>query len=113
MNQLTPTLKLHVINDNYGYHFNSLIIEHKNNYYNLQASTKDTIHIFTESLGIYVLTINRDNGYIGLNAYMSPEPDALNSMYLKNNQEIIEALGIHWDAMEPVAIVHKLIDCLY
>jgi hypothetical protein len=42
-----------------------LILEHNNRNYYLNAGTRDTIHIFTKSICIYVLTINRPLGYIG------------------------------------------------
>lgn len=113
MIQILPNIRLHITNDNKGTYINALILEHDGDNYHLQGGTKDTIYAFTESLGIYVLTINKAIGSVGLNAFMSPEPDALNSTYLNNNQEIMEALGINWDVMEPVDMVRKLIDYLF
>ncbi len=113
MNTIIPTIKLFTSKSNTGTHINSLILEHQGNYYHLQGRTADTIHVFTEGLGIYVLTVNKGHSYIGLNCYMAPEPDYLNIICLHNNQEIREYLGSKWESMKPLAIVQKLINYLY
>lgn len=89
------------------------MFNHNCHSYHFQGRTTDTICIFTESIGIYVLTINKAVGYIGLNSYMQPEPDPINSIILHNCQEIRETLGVKWEGMRPIAIVQKLISCLY
>jgi hypothetical protein len=96
-----------------GLQIRTLILNHNGNNYHLQGGTRDTIHVFTEGLGIYVLTINKALGYIGLNSYMAPEPDPINTMFLHNYQEIKETLGPKWKGMKPVTIVQKLINYLY
>ena len=108
---IKPTIKLFTSQDdnNIGIHINSLIIEHDNNNYHLQGGTNDTIHVFTQNIVLYVLTINRSNGTIGLNAFMVPEPDPINSIFLHNNQEIFDYLGNKWESMKPVSIVKQLI----
>jgi hypothetical protein len=68
---------------------------------------------FAQSIVLYVLTINKDIDSMGLNAYITPEPDPINSVYLHNFQEIKEALGVKWEQMKPEAIVQILIDYLY
>jgi hypothetical protein len=114
MTTIIPTIKLFTRpNDITGTHINSLIFEHQGNNYHLQGRTTDTTHVFTEGLGIYVLTVNKSHGYIGLNSYMSPEPDYLNTICLHNNQEISEYLGNKWEGMKPVTIVKQLINYLY
>jgi hypothetical protein len=40
-----------------------------------------------------VLTLYTEKGYLGLNAYMAPEPDPINTVYLYSEQEIIKVLG--------------------
>jgi hypothetical protein len=86
---------------------------HNGNNYHFQGRTSDTIYIFTEALGIYVLTINKAIGYITLNSFMQPECDPVNSMYLSSNLEIHEKLGSKWETHSPKAIVQQLISCLY
>src|SRR6185369_3185309 len=115
MNQITPSIKLYTYQETIesGLQIRNLILEHQGNNYHLQGGTRDTIHVFTESLGIYVLTINKALGYIGLNSYMAPEPDPINAMFLHNLQEIKETLGPKWEGMKPVTIVQKLINYLY
>jgi hypothetical protein len=113
MNATIPIIKLFTSKEDTGIHINSLILEHNGNNYHLQGGTKDTIHVFTESIALYVLSINASNGTIGLNAFMSSEPDPINSMYLHNNQEIREYLGNKWESMKAENIVKRLIQCLY
>jgi hypothetical protein len=115
MNQISPSIRLLTYQESLenGLKLKTLILEHNGNNYHLQGGTKDTIHVFTESIGIYVLTVNKGLGYIGLNSYMTPEPDPINSIYLHNNQEIKETLGDKWESMKPVTIVKHLVNYLY
>ena len=113
MTAIKPTIKLFTSKDDNGIHINSLILEHNGNNYHLQGGTGDTIYVFTESIGIYVLTINKGLGSIGLNAYMSSELDPINSMYLHTPQEIIDILGAKWELLSAKTISMKLINYLY
>jgi hypothetical protein len=49
---------------------------------------------------LYVLTINKINGTIGLNAYMSPEPFPLNSFYIHSVKEILSVFGLQWEQLD-------------
>lgn len=113
MNQIQPIIKLHTIPTDQGTYLNALVLNHQDNNYHLHGSTRDAIHVFTEGLGIYVLTVNKALGYMGLNAYLVPEPDPINNLFLHNNREIREYLGSKWEQMKPVTIVQKLIEYLY
>jgi len=95
-----------------GLQIASLVFNHNCHSYHFQGRTTDTIYIFTEGLGIYVLIINRAFGRMALNSYMTPESDPINSIYLHNNREITGYLGPKWELMKPVAIVLRLIKCL-
>jgi hypothetical protein len=112
MTAITPELKLHTPQDNDGIHINSLIMRHKGNNYHLYAGTKDTIYIFSQSIALYVLTINREHGKIGLNAYMSPEPFPLNSLYMHSVKEILSVFGPQWEQLDVRVIVLKMMDSL-
>lgn len=110
---IKPTLKLFTSDkDNTGIHINSLILEYQGNYYHLPGSTNDTIHVFEQSIALYVLTINRSIGTICLNAYMAPEPDPINTVYMHTPQNIKEMLGVKWEQLSPETIAHKLINYL-
>lgn len=113
MEPIKPTIKLFTSKSNSGTHIKSIILEHQDNYYHLQGGTNDTIHVFTQSIAMYVLSINGITGTIGLNAYMTPEPYPINSVYLHNHKEIREYLGNKWEGMKPVLIVKQLINYLY
>lgn len=109
---ITPTLKLHTHQDKECIHINSLIMKRKGNNYHLYAGTKDTIYIFCESIALYVLTVNREHGIIGLNAYMSPEPFPINSFYMHSLKEIKDLFGPQWEQLPALALVQKLIGYL-
>lgn len=113
MKPIIPSIKLFTSKNDTGIHINSLILEHNCNHYQLQGGTKDTIHVFTESIALYVLSINSGSGTMSLNAFMSSEPDPINSMYLHTPQEIINVLGIKWEQLSAKAITMKLINYLY
>jgi hypothetical protein len=112
MNIITPVIKLHTSREYQGTYLNSLIIEHNGCNYFLHGSTGTTIHAFSESICLYVLSINRTLNSIGLFAYMAPEPDVINSVSLHNNQQIKDVLGNGWESMKPDVIVKRLIDYL-
>lgn len=114
MQQITsPIIKLHATNEHQGTYLDTLILEHKGNYYSLHGGTRDTIHVFTAGVAIYVLTINKALGYMGLNSYMAPESDPINSLFLHNTKEIREYLGAKWESLKPETVVIKLIEYLY
>ena len=114
MEAITPTLQLFTTEEpNSGTTFSSIILKYKGNNYHLHASTKDTIYVFAASIALYVLTINKINDTIGLNAYMAPEPFPINSTYLHDKRQIDLALGHDWNAMSPLTIVEKLMDLLF
>ena len=115
MQQISPTIRLFTYQESQesGLQIKALILNHNGNHYHLHGGTRDTIHVFTESIGIYVLSVNKALGYMGLNSYMVPECDPINSLYMHNNQEIIEYLGNKWEQMKAETIVKKLIQYLY
>lgn len=115
MNQITPIIKLHTYQESLetGLQLRSLVLQYQNNCYHLQGGTRDTIYVFTESIGIYVLTVNKALGYLSLHCFMSPEPDPINSLFLHNHQEITEHLGNKWEGIKAETIVKRLIYYLY
>jgi len=114
MTAIKPTIKLFtsVEDGSNGIHINSLILEHNGNNYQFHGGTNDTIHGFSESMALYVLSINESNGTMGLNAFMQPEPDPINSVYLHTLKDIKETLGDKWEQLSPKAITLKLVNYL-
>ncbi|WP_328747033.1 hypothetical protein [Geomonas anaerohicana] len=86
--------------------------KHKGNNYHLYAGTKDTLYIYSESVALYVLAINREQGRIGLNAYMSPGPFPINSFYMHSSKEIKDLFGPHWEHEPSIDNMMKLMDYL-
>lgn len=95
-----------------GTEVGALILEHRGNNYHLEGKTKDIIHVFSQSICLYVLTINKGNGYVGLNCYMTPEPDPINNIFLQTHRDINDTLGKNWDALSPETIIRRLINNL-
>jgi hypothetical protein len=115
MQPITPNIRLFTYQESQeaGLHIRCLILNHNGNNYHLNGSTRDTVYVFTESICLYVLTINTSYGYISLNAYMSPEPDPINTIYLHSLHEIKETLGHKWESLLPITIVRKLRELLF
>lgn len=111
MTAITPTIKLFTSQDDHStaIQINSLILEYNGHHYQFHGGTNDTIHVFTESIAIYVLTINRSNGTMGLSAFMSPQTDPINGIYLHTPGQIVERLGDNWDHLPAKDIVETLI----
>jgi hypothetical protein len=94
--------------DSAGLQSKGLILEHKGKTYNLNAGTSDTVHVFASSIFLYVLTINRPLGYIGLDAYYPSEGDPINTIFLHSDYQITDALGLKWMQMSPKTIASRL-----
>jgi hypothetical protein len=110
MSQITPGIRLLTLeSQESGLHIRTLILEYNGNIYHLSGGTGDLIHVFTQGVCIYVLTINKALGYVGLNAYMTPEPDPINSLFLQSTRDISDSLGHKWQQLSPKTIVAKLI----
>lgn len=114
MTTITPTIRLYTYQESQeaGLHIRSLVLIYQGNNYHLHGGSRDTIYTFTESICLYVLTINKSLGYMGLNTYMTPEPDPINSVFLQNYRVIKETLGHKWEALAPLTIVRRLIEYL-
>jgi len=95
-----------------GLHSRGLMLEYKGKAFHLTAGTRDNIHVFTRSIGLYVLIINLPLGYIGLDAYMPPEPDPINTIFLHSDYQIEDALGPRWRHLSPRTITTRLLDYL-
>jgi hypothetical protein len=75
----------------------------------LGAGRSDRIHVFKESIVLYVLSTNSKLKYPGLEI----SGEEYEQILLKYEWELEEYLWDDWEQMEPVAIVKRLIDYLY
>lgn len=89
-----------------------LTMQHRVTTYNLTAGLSDQIHIFTRSICIFVLTVTKTLGYIGLDAYEPAEPDPINSIFLHSDYQLQDILGPKWDQLSPKSITKRLVDYL-
>lgn len=91
-----------------GLHSRGLVMEHRGKSFNLNAGTSDTVHVFASSIFLYVLTINRPLGYIGLDAYYPSEEDPINTVFLHSDYQFTETLGSKWNQMSPRKMALRL-----
>jgi hypothetical protein len=114
MTPIMPTIRSMTFQeaDSAGLHSRGLILEYQGKTFNLNAGTRDTVHVFTSSIFLYVLTINRPLGYIGLDAYYPSEQDPINTVFLHSDYQFTETLGSKWKLMTPRTIATKLTNYL-
>ena len=93
-------------------HSRGLVLEHEGRSYLLSAGTSDQIHVFTRSIYLFVLNINRSLGYMGFDAYAPLEEEPINSIYLHSEHHIKELLGKSWNLMNPEAVATRLLQYL-
>lgn len=110
MTAITPTIKLFTSQDHDSITINNLILEYKGNHYEFHGGTNDIVHVFSESIALYALTINHSNGTMGLSSFMSPQSDPINGIYLHTPGQIRERLGDNWEHMPARDIVETLIN---
>jgi hypothetical protein len=115
MSPIIPTIRSMTFQEakSAGLHSTGLILEHQGKTFNLNAGKSDTVHVFASSIILFVLTINRPLGYIGLDAYYPSEEDPVNTVFLHSDYQFIEVLGSKWKQMSPRTIAIKLTNYLY
>lgn len=114
MTPISPTIRLMTYEeaDNVRLHTRGLILEHHGNSYRLNAGTSDIVRVYRTNLALYVLTLNRSLGYLGLDAYVSTDHDPINTVFLHSEHQIKEVLGSHWHQMSAGTITRRLINYL-
>jgi hypothetical protein len=114
MQAITPQVRLMSFDetDNAGLHSRGLMIDYENRSYRLNAGSQDKVHVFTRSIYLFVLTINRSLGYIGLDAYMPMEEEPINTIFLHSEHQIRELIGRHWSMMTPETLATRLVEYL-
>jgi hypothetical protein len=114
MTPISPTIRLMTYEeaDNARLNTRGLILEHHGNSYRLNAGTSDTVRVYQASLALYVLTLNRSLGYLGLDAYVPADQDPINTVFLHSEHVIKETLGAHWHQMSACTITRRLINFL-
>ena len=89
-----------------------LMLEYKGRSYVLNAGTKDKVEVFLNGVGLFVLTANRSMSYLGLDAYQIGHEEAINSVFLWKEQEMLEVLGPHWRVLSSETKVLRLMEYL-
>lgn len=114
MTSIPPTIRLLTspLAQGAGIQIEALTLEYNGNNFHVHSGTRDKIHVFVQGVCLYVLIVNTAVGYVGLNTYMAPEPDAINTFFLHSPGEIRETLGAKWERLPPESIVRRLIHYL-
>jgi hypothetical protein len=95
-----------------GLHLRGLMLKHQGQSYRLNAGTSDTVHIFRESIYLYVLTINSSLGYIGFDSYMPMEPDPINTIFFHSEKDMKDVFGARWKQLSPRTMALRLTNYL-
>ena len=85
-----------------------LMLNHDTATYKLSAGTTDTIYIFKASVVIYVLTINHHLDYVGLDAFIGSEDEAIDTIFLQGSA-LQEFIGNNWHSLPLSTLATKLI----
>ncbi len=85
-----------------------LMLNHETATYKLSAGTTDTIYTFKNSVVIYVLTINHHQNYVGLDAFIGTEEEAIESLFLQGEAAIQEFIGVSWRNLSLEALISRL-----
>jgi len=114
MKEIETTIRRMTFDEAYqlGLHARGLILDHQGRKYHLNAGLSDKVYVFTKSICIFVLTVNRLLGYIGLDAYMPSEPDPINTVFLHSGDQITECLGRRWEQLSHRTIAERLVEYL-
>ncbi len=114
MKETTPVIRRMTFDEAYqlGLHARGLILVQQGREYYLNAGLSDKVYVFTKSICIYVLTVNRLLGYIGLDAYMPNERDPINTVFIHSDHQITECLGRRWEQLSPRTIAERLVEYL-
>jgi hypothetical protein len=112
MTPIIPSIRLFTNQQDSEIKLSAVILEYQDTCYHLQTQTGDTIHVFSQSICIYVLITNKELDRINLYAYMKPEADPITSICLDSVKEIQAVLGTKWERLSIRAIVVRLLELL-
>lgn len=110
MIQIFPAIRSMSVQEaqHYGLINRGLMLNHETTTYKLTAGTTDTIYIFKQSVVIYVLTINHHLEYVGLDAFIGSEDEAIDSLFLQGSS-LHECIGKNWNSLPLANLATKLI----
>jgi len=110
MTAISPTIRRMSLEEacQAGLQNRGLVLEHQGKSYQLHAGLSDKIHVFEQSIYIYVLTINMPLGYIGFDAYLKNEQHPINTIFLHSEYQFTDYLGLKWKQLSPATIAKRL-----
>jgi hypothetical protein len=88
-----------------------LMLDYQNRSFVLNAGNSDVVEVFTQSIGLFVLTLNSYAEYVGLDSYVLSEAEPINTIFLQE-YEVVELLGSKWKDMSTRTIAIKLMEYL-
>lgn len=110
MNQIYPHIRSMTYEESQHYKLvnQGLMLTHETSTYKLSAGTTDTIYIFKSSVVIYVLTINHHLEYVGLDAFIGNEDEAIESIFVQGEAAIQAFVGVSWRNLSLDALISRL-----
>jgi len=93
----------------YGLCNRGLMLEQDGRAYRLTAGSTDSLYVFRSGAVTYVLTINVNLEYVGLDFYMGSEQDPVDSIFLQGDYAISEYIGKDWHSLPLTTLATRLI----
>ncbi|HEX3037259.1 MAG TPA: hypothetical protein VHT73_19415 [Thermodesulfobacteriota bacterium] len=93
----------------YGMCNRGLMLEQNGRAYRLTSGTTDSIYVFKSGPVTYVLTINLNLEYLGFDAFIGSEQDAIDSIFLQGDYAISECIDKNWHSLPLTTLATKLI----
>ena len=110
MTQIYPEVRRMTFEEQveYGLCSRGLMMEHGEEVFRLSAGTTDSLYVFKSGTVIFVLTINHQLDYIGLDWYQAGEQEAIDSVFLQGDA-IREIVGQSWNSLPLSSLTTRLI----
>ena len=110
MTQIHPTIRRMSFEEQveYGLCSRGLMMEHGEEVYRLSAGTTDSLYVFKSGTVIFVLTINHQLDYLGLDWYQAREQEPIDSVFLQGDA-IREIVSKDWHALPLSSLATRLI----
>lgn len=101
MTQIYPTIRTNELTDQ-GPTFNHSCTSYR-------LSTKGDHHVFKSGVTLFVLTINRAQNYLVLDAYIGQEDEPVDSVFLQGTS-IAECIGRDWRSLSVEQLATRMIN---
>ena len=110
MTQIAPHIRLMTLEETRAsqlIHAGS-VIELEGATIHIATGRSDQVHVFKESTVFYVLSINHKHEYIGMEIFDAASGEEYENIFIQNQWELEDYLGMRWRELAPKTIARKL-----